>query len=249
MKKATTKKKSSTKKTTTPKKKITKSVQKKTASSSTKKVIKKTVKKTIKTAAKKAAKKAVKSTATKTIQKAKPKAAKAPKKTSKVTVKTSESASFPQPQVGQAAPDVKATLSSGDSFRLSDVKGRKHVVLYFYPKDDTPGCTKESCAFELKRQAFEAHDVMILGVSPDDTRSHQKFKTKYGLNFELIADVDHSVSQSYGAWALKSMYGKTYWGVQRSTFLIDKHGIIRNVWPKVSVDGHDEEVEQAIREL
>lgn len=241
MKKAVTKKKSTTKKITTPKKKTTKSVLKKTASSSTKKVIKKAVKKTVK--------KAVKSSATKPNQKAKTKVAKAPKKTSQVTVKTSESASFPQPQVGQAAPDINATLSSGDSFRLSDVKGRKHVVLYFYPKDDTPGCTKESCAFELKRQAFEAADVMILGVSPDDTRSHQKFKTKYGLNFELIADIDHSVSQSYGAWALKSMYGKTYWGVQRSTFLIDKHGIIQNVWPKVSVDGHDEEVEQAIREL
>ncbi len=120
------------------------------------------------------------------------------------------------------------------------------MVLYFYPKDDTPGCTKEACAFRDRTRELAAKGAVVLGVSPDDVASHGKFRDKYSLNFPLLADDGHQVAERYGAWREKNMYGKTSMGIQRSTFLIDADGKVRKVWKKVNVDGHDEAVLEAL---
>jgi peroxiredoxin Q/BCP len=149
---------------------------------------------------------------------------------------------------GEAAPDFTLPADDGGKVKLSDLRG-KPVVLYFYPKDDTPGCTKEACAFRDRTADLKAKGAVVLGVSPDDVASHGKFRDKYSLNFPLLADTGHQVAESYGAWREKNMYGKTSMGIQRSTFLIDREGKIRKAWKKVNVDGHDEQVLEALGSL
>jgi thioredoxin-dependent peroxiredoxin len=148
----------------------------------------------------------------------------------------------------RAAPDFTLAADDGKKLKLSSLRGEP-VVLYFYPKDDTPGCTREACAFRDRKSALAKLRAHVLGVSADDVASHEKFRDKFALNFPLLADVDHKVAEKYGAWREKNMYGKKSMGIQRSTFLIDAGGRIARVWKKVNVDGHDEEVLAAIKQL
>lgn len=150
--------------------------------------------------------------------------------------------------VGAAAPAFHLTADDRSKVRLSAFKGQP-VVLYFYPKDDTPGCTKEACAFRDRSAELAALGAKVLGVSPDSAERHAKFRDKYGLNFTLLSDPDHQVAEKYGAWREKNMYGKKSLGIQRSTFLIDAQGKVAKVWPRVQVAGHDEQVLEALREL
>ncbi len=149
---------------------------------------------------------------------------------------------------GQRAPDFTLPADDGAKVKLSALNG-KPVVLYFYPRDDTPGCTREACAFRDQQAALKKQEAVVLGVSTDDVASHVKFREKYTLNFPLLADTEHKVAEKYGAWREKNMYGKKSMGVQRSTFLIDAEGVVRKVWKKVSVDGHDAEVLAALKGL
>jgi peroxiredoxin Q/BCP len=149
---------------------------------------------------------------------------------------------------GKRAPAFTLPADDGSKVRLADLAG-KTVVLYFYPKDDTPGCTREACAFRDAREDLQAEGVSVLGVSPDGVASHGKFRDKYQLNFPLLADEDHKVAEKYGAWREKNMYGKKSMGIQRSTYLIGPDGKVVRVWKKVSVDGHAEEVQAAIAEM
>ena len=142
---------------------------------------------------------------------------------------------------GDVAPEFELETYDGETIRLSDLHGRR-VVLYFYPKDDTSGCTKEACGFRDNRQAFEARDVTVLGVSPDGVTSHEKFRDKYGLTFPLLSDPDHEVAEAYGAWGTKKMYGREYQGVLRSTFVIDPEGRIEKVYAKVKPAEHADQV-------
>ena len=146
---------------------------------------------------------------------------------------------------GTQAPDF--TLASDDrgDVTLSDLRGRK-VVLYFYPKDDTSGCTAQACELRDALPRFEGVDAVILGVSPDSVASHAKFRKKYGLNFALLADEDHAVAEAYGVWQEKSLYGRTYMGIERSTFLIDEKGVVMEAWRKVKAQGHAELVAEAL---
>jgi peroxiredoxin Q/BCP len=149
---------------------------------------------------------------------------------------------------GQRAPAFTLTADNGAKVRLADLKGQ-FVVLYFYPKDDTPGCTREACAFRDQHAQFKKTGVMVLGVSPDSSESHAKFRDKYRLNFPLLADENHAVAEKFGAWREKSMYGKKSMGVVRSTFLIDPAGKVAKVWKQVKVDGHDRKVLAAVEEV
>jgi peroxiredoxin Q/BCP len=149
---------------------------------------------------------------------------------------------------GETAPDFTVSADDGGQVRLSDFRG-KPVVLYFYPKDDTPGCTREACAFRDRTPELQAKGAVVLGISPDDVASHGKFRDKYSLNFPLLADIGHAVAERYGAWREKNMYGKTSMGIQRSTFLIGGDGKVRKVWKKVNVDGHDQQVLDALGSL
>ncbi len=151
-------------------------------------------------------------------------------------------------QPGDPAPDFEALTDAGDTFRLSDLKG-KTVVLYFYPKADTPGCTKESCSFRDNMARFRRRGVVIVGVSPDKVAKQARFKEKYGLPFTLLADEDHKIAEAYGVWKLKKNYGREYMGIERTTFIIDKDGKIARVFPKVKVDGHVDEVLAALKEI
>ncbi|MEQ2526890.1 thioredoxin-dependent thiol peroxidase [Bacillaceae bacterium CLA-AA-H227] len=148
---------------------------------------------------------------------------------------------------GQLAPDFELPASDGKQVKLSDYRG-KNVVLYFYPKDMTPGCTTEACDFRDQHKSFEELDAVVLGVSPDPVARHEKFIEKYGLPFTLLADEDHEVAEQYGVWKLKKNFGKEYMGVERSTFIIDKEGKVAHVWEKVKVKGHVEEALQFIKE-
>ena len=150
-------------------------------------------------------------------------------------------------EAGQVAPDFTLSDDQGRPVRLSELKG-KPIVLYFYPRDDTPGCTTEACSFRDRRAEMEELRATVLGVSPDTVESHQKFRDKFSLNFPLLADPDHTVAEAYGAWREKVRFGKRSMGVQRSTFLIGPDGLVRKVWKSVSVDGHDAQVIQALRE-
>jgi len=150
--------------------------------------------------------------------------------------------------VGDKAPAFSLEDQSGKTVKLSDFKG-KTVVLYFYPKDDTPGCTREACAFRDEHSALRKAGAVVLGVSPDSGASHAKFAGKYDLPFPLLADTGHAVSEKYGAWGEKSLYGRKFMGIHRSTFLIDGSGKVAHVWPKVKVDGHVDQVLEAIREM
>jgi len=150
-------------------------------------------------------------------------------------------------KVGTKAPDFTVLTDAGEKLKLSSLKGRK-VVLYFYPKADTPGCTKEACGFRDEMPRFAGADAVILGVSPDPVKAVAKFKEKYGLPFTLLADEEHKVAEKYGVWVEKSMYGKTYMGVARTTYIIDAEGRIAKVFPKVKVEGHTAEVLAALAE-
>ena len=151
-------------------------------------------------------------------------------------------------EVGKKAPAFTLTADDGKKMKLSDLKGSP-VVLYFYPKDDTPGCTKEACAFRDRQADMEQLGAKVLGVSPDTVESHVKFRDKFDLNFPLLADPDHAVAEKYGAWREKNMYGKKSMGVQRSTYLIDADGKVAKVWQRVQVDGHDDAVIEALKTL
>ena len=147
-------------------------------------------------------------------------------------------------EVGDKAPDFSLPADSGGNVSLKELKG-KTVVLYFYPKDDTPGCTAEACAFRDQLPDFSKVKAVIIGVSKDSVASHDKFKSKFKLPFPLASDADGKVCEADGAWGEKSMYGKKYMGIERSTFLIDANGVVRNIWRKVKVDGHAAEVLKA----
>ena len=149
---------------------------------------------------------------------------------------------------GAKAPAFSLMADNGVKLRLADLKGSP-IVLYFYPKDDTPGCTREACAFRELKAEMEKLGATVLGVSPDSVERHVKFRDKYRLNFPLLADPDHAVAEKYGAWREKSMYGKTAMGIQRSTFLIDSQGKVFKVWKRVQVDGHDQQVLEALKAL
>jgi thioredoxin-dependent peroxiredoxin len=153
-----------------------------------------------------------------------------------------------QPDVGQTAPNFTLATDSGGSVSLSALLGKK-VVLYFYPKDDTSGCTLEAKAFNDLQNYFAAAGTVIVGVSPDSVASHDKFKKKYGLGFALASDETKAMLESYGVWVEKSMYGRKYMGVERTTFLIDAKGKVARVWSKVKVPGHADEVLAAARSL
>jgi thioredoxin-dependent peroxiredoxin len=150
--------------------------------------------------------------------------------------------------VGDKAPDFTLPTDGGGEVSLKALKG-KTVVLYFYPRDDTPGCTTEACAFRDALPDLSKVKATVIGVSKDTVASHDKFKTKFKLPFPLASDADGKVCEAYGAWGEKSMYGKKYMGIERSTFLIDGKGIVRNIWRKVKVDGHAAEVLKAAEAL
>ncbi len=152
-------------------------------------------------------------------------------------------------QVGKKAPLFELPSSTGERIGLKSYEGRQTVVLYFYPKDATSGCTREACDFRDSLERVRAAGAEVLGVSPDSVASHFKFVSKERLNFPLLADEDHAVCEKYGVWVKKRMYGREYMGVERTTFLIDRQGVIANVWNKVSVPGHVAEVLAALREL
>lgn len=149
---------------------------------------------------------------------------------------------------GDIAPDFTLARDGGGTLSLAALRGRT-VVLYAYPKDDTPGCTKEAVAFNALRHEFEAAGAEIIGISPDPVKSHDKFKAKHELAIPLVADETQQVLQAYGIWVEKSMYGRSYMGVERTTFLIDRDGRVARIWPKVKVPGHAEEVLAAARAL
>lgn len=143
---------------------------------------------------------------------------------------------------GDKAPACALTLTDGVETKLSAYKGKQNVVLYFYPKDDTSGCTAEAKDFAELNKQFEKADTIVIGVSKDPMKSHDKFRAKYELPFALASDTETGVAEAFGVWTEKSMYGRTYMGIMRSTFLIDKTGTVVKVWPKVSVTGHAAEV-------
>ena len=148
---------------------------------------------------------------------------------------------------GNKAPDFNAIDQDGETVKLSSFRGEKNVVLYFYPKDMTPGCTTQACDFRDQHKKFK--NTIILGVSIDSTERHQKFIAKYDLPFTLIADIDKKVVQKYGIWQEKKLYGKTFMGIVRTTFIIDKNGTIQKIFPKVKVKTHIEDVLSALKEI
>ncbi len=152
---------------------------------------------------------------------------------------------MPNLREGDPAPDISLDTDSGEHFDLSSLRG-KNVILYFYPKADTPGCTKEACAFRDTSEKFTKANTVIVGVSPDASKAQARFKNKFDLPFTLLADVDHKAADAYGVWTEKSMYGKKYMGIERTTFVIDPAGKIKKIFPKVKVDGHAEEVLAAV---
>ena len=151
-------------------------------------------------------------------------------------------------EVGDKAPNFNLPTDGGGNISLKDHKGET-VILYFYPKDDTPGCTKEACGFRDALPDFSKAKAKVIGVSKDPVKKHDKFKDKYDLTFPLASDEDGAVCEAYGAWVEKSMYGRKYMGIDRSTFLIDGKGVIRGIWRKVKVPGHVDEVLKATQAL
>ena len=151
------------------------------------------------------------------------------------------------PERGDPAPDVVLSDDSGTIHDLSDQLGR-WTILYFYPKDDTPGCTTEACEFRDINESFTQRETDVWGISPQGVQSKQSFREKFGLSFTLLIDADHLVAEAYGSWVEKQNYGKTYWGTARTTFLVDPHGRIARVWPKVKPEGHAAEVLAALDE-
>ncbi|MEK6565857.1 MAG: thioredoxin-dependent thiol peroxidase [Bacteroidota bacterium] len=147
--------------------------------------------------------------------------------------------------VGEKAPDFSLPTGYGKVLSLKDFRGKK-VVLYFYPKDDTPGCTREACSFEENLDAVRKKGAVVIGVSADSPDSHQKFAKKYGLSFPLVSDEKKNIVEAYGVWKQKSFMGRTYMGIERTTFVIDKEGKIQNMFEKVRVDGHTDQVLAAL---
>lgn len=154
----------------------------------------------------------------------------------------------PMIKEGDKAPDFTLPATGGARVRLSDLRG-SNVVLYFYPKDNTPGCTKEACSFRDQSAALKRAGAIVLGVSTDSVASHEKFAKKYGLPFPLLSDEDKSVVKAYGVWKKKSLYGRLFKGVERTTFLINDRGVVARVFPKVKVEGHTREVLDALKNL
>lgn len=150
--------------------------------------------------------------------------------------------------IGDKAPDFTAPTDMGDMLTLSSLKGQR-VVVYFYPKDDTPGCTKEACGFTEAFPAFQKLNAAVLGISKDSVKKHAKFRDKYNIAFPLVSDEETDICEKYGVWVEKSMYGKTYMGIERATFLIDETGKIAGIWRKVKVPGHVKDVQEAIENL
>ena len=150
------------------------------------------------------------------------------------------------PRVGDPAPDFKLPSTEGRDIGLDDFRGRQPVVLYFYPRDDTPGCSAEACSFRDLNSKFQERGVQILGVSTDTVRSHKKFQDKYGLTFPLLADTDHQVAERYGVWQQKRFMGREYMGVARTTFVIDPEGRLKAVFANVKVEGHADAVLAAL---
>ena len=148
-------------------------------------------------------------------------------------------------QEGELAPGFTLPADDGSEVSLENFRG-KRVVLYFYPKDDTPGCTAQACDLRDNHSAIRARGAVVLGVSPDPPSSHVKFREKYQLDFPLLSDVDHQVAKAYGVWKEKSMYGRKYWGIERSTFMIDEGGVVVEAWRKVKPKGHAERVVEAL---
>ncbi len=146
------------------------------------------------------------------------------------------------PVIGRPAPDLSLPSTTGENISLKQFKGKKTVVLYFYPKDETPGCTREACDFRDHAAEFEAAKVVVLGVSTDSLESHQHFKEKQKLPFPLLSDEDAAVSKLFGVYKQKNLYGKKHLGIERTTFVIDKTGRVAQIWPKVKVDGHIQDV-------
>ena len=149
-------------------------------------------------------------------------------------------------EVGKKAPDFSLLNQDGNKISLKNYLGKK-VVLYFYPKDDTSGCTKEACSFSADLPKFSKVDAIILGVSPDSVKSHKKFSEKYKLKFDLLADEEKKIVEKYGVWKEKSMYGRKYMGVERTTFIIDENGKIKKIFNKVKVEGHNKEVMESLK--
>jgi peroxiredoxin Q/BCP len=149
--------------------------------------------------------------------------------------------------IGDKAPSFELPNQDGETFKLADFAGT-NLVLYFYPKDDTSGCTKEACTFRDELAIFQGINAAIVGVSGDSVKSHKKFAEKYSLNFTLLSDESKQMLEAYGVWKEKSMYGKKYMGIERTTFVIDTEGTIKKIFPKVKVDGHSEEVKKALSE-
>lgn len=147
--------------------------------------------------------------------------------------------------VGDQAPDFTLKSDAGEDVTLSSFRG-KPVILYWYPRDDTPGCTKEACSFRDAYGEFERAGATVFGVSTDSIRSHEKFKAKYSLPFALLSDPDHSVSELYGVWGTKKFMGREFEGVNRITYLIDENGVVKQVWPKVKPEGHADEILAAL---
>jgi len=146
---------------------------------------------------------------------------------------------------GAVAPDFTLRADDGSEVSLISYRGKK-VILYFYPKDNTPGCTTQACDLRDNHSAIEGQGAVVLGVSPDPPSTHVKFRDKYQLNFPLLSDEDHRVAKTYGVWKEKSMYGKKFWGIERSTFVIDEGGMVVEAWRKVKAKGHAEKVAQAL---
>jgi peroxiredoxin Q/BCP len=186
---------------------------------------------------------------------AKPKAKKSKAKGTKAAKSKQPSPKPKAPKTPQAtpvekgvrAPDFTLASDQGGEVTLSALRGKK-VVLYFYPKDDTPGCTVQACDFRDAQPTFAGLDAVVLGVSADSVASHEKFRDKFGLNFPLLADVDHAVSTAYGVWKEKSMYGRTFMGIERSTFLIGEDGVVLEAWRKVTPQGHAEMLAEVLAE-
>jgi peroxiredoxin Q/BCP len=151
-------------------------------------------------------------------------------------------------ETGEPAPDFELPDQDGETVKLSALRGQT-VVVYFYPKADTPGCTTQACSIRDRRDEYEAAGVRVLGISPDPVKKVKRFHDKRELNFTLLADEDHAVCDAYGVWAEKSMYGKTYWGALRATFIVDGDGVIAHVIPKASPKTHDDEVLAALADL
>lgn len=152
-----------------------------------------------------------------------------------------------QVQVGQLVPDFRLPASEGEEISLSQYRGHK-VIIYFYPRDMTPACTKQACDFRDQSELLMEQGAVVLGISGDSVKSHDRFKAKHGLSFPLLADEDHHVSRMFGVWQLKKMYGREYEGIVRSTFLIDEEGILLQEWRGVRVAGHVQKVLEALRE-